>query len=348
MKICIISDDFSPPYDEGFKKIAYHLSREFAKKYNALALGKRGQKTPFPFELIRSNPLFISLRMRRRLRAFDPELIIYIPFSSCTRNSFFRCRILKSFCPNTKIAMVAVQSCSWQTWEHALIKICRPDIVLTPLTDVLERLNSFGINSDFLPFGVDLNKFCPINNDLRRIELRKKYGISVEGRLFLHTGQITEKRNVRLLSQLQGDERQVIVIGSSSSNLLGFPHDSDLISELRKKGVIVWVEHFPNIEEIYQMADCYIYPVFNETGGIGFPLSVVEALACGIPVVTSRYGGLDVTFNESAAIRFANNNDEIISLAMDVSPKQSNYARMLVKGLGWDSIADRLINLMVK
>lgn len=348
MKICIISDDFSPPYDEGFKKIAYHVSKEFAFENHVLAIGRRGQDVPFPLEIIETNPLFLNQNLRKRLRAFNPQLIVYIPLSSCTRNSFFRCKLLKVFCPNTRLAMIAVQSRAWRQWEIPLIRWWQPDLVLTPLPEVLNHLKSLAIFSDYLPFGVDFSEFCISPKDLDRMKLRKKYGIGTKDKVYLHVGQITEKRNVRLLSRLQRDGRQVIIIGSSSSASLGFPHDLGLIKELREKGVKVWVEHFPHIQEIYKLADCYIFPVFNETGGIGFPLSIVESLASGTPVVTTRFGGLEMELKGSPAIRYANTNEEIVSLALKEKDVSGEFCRATVNHLGWESIAKRIVDSVMK
>jgi len=88
LRICIISDDFSPPYDEGFKKIAFHLSKEFAFENQALAIGRRGQDTPFPLKIIKTNLLLLSQKLRKRLHAFDPELLL-IAFFVARSSDYF-------------------------------------------------------------------------------------------------------------------------------------------------------------------------------------------------------------------------------------------------------------------
>ncbi len=346
MRICILGDDFSPPCDEGFKKVSFHLSRELCRDHQVLAIGKRGGEAPFPLEVVETDVLFLSPGLKRRLGGFDPDLILYIPFSSCTRNSFLRCRILKSFCPGARLGMIAVQYRSWQRWELPLIRRWQPDLVLTPLPDVLRHLGTIGIRADYLAFGVDLSKFHPSPGRPHRAALRKKFGIPVEDRVYLHVGQITRKRNVGLLARLQQRGQQVVVVGSSSSASEGYPHDPELVKELENLGVRVWIRYFPNVEEIYQMADCYAFPVFNRTGGIGFPLSVIEALACGIPVVTTRYGGLESAIKEGRAIKYADSDEELLSLAQDPGAVATSEARALVEGLGWDKITSRAVNLL--
>lgn len=43
---------------------------------------------------------------------------------------------------------------------------------------------------------------------------------------------------------------------------------------------------------MYQLSDLYIFPVIFEGGCIGIPLSILEARACGIPVMSTEFGGL--------------------------------------------------------
>lgn len=44
------------------------------------------------------------------------------------------------------------------------------------------------------------------------------------------------------------------------------------------------------IEEIYHLSDLYIFPVVKKNSSIGLPLSILEARACGVPVVTTNFG----------------------------------------------------------
>jgi len=342
MKICLLADDFTAPFDEGFKKISSRLAGEFSAEHELLVLAGRGSSSSFPVELHRANRLLLSPGLRSRLRRFAPDIMVYIPFSSFTRNSFFRCKVLRSYVPGCRIGMIGVQARAWRSWERPLLRLFSPDVVFTPLPEAIETLDRLGVRTRFLPFGAALDKFTPAAAGTRD-ELRRRYGLQSEGRVFLHVGQITEKRNVRILSQLQGDDRQVVVVGSSSSATQGFPHDSGVIRFLEEAGVKVYVKYFPNIEELYQLADCYLFPVFHETGGLGFPLSVVEALACGTRVVSTRFGGLEKELPDCDVVRYADSDEEFIEAAMNSGAGPDRRARDLVGHLSWGGLADRVV-----
>ncbi len=343
MRVALIADDFRPPDDEGFKKLVHRLALEIAQFHTLLAIGQNSAEAPYPLEAIPTNRFLISLKLKRRIREFSPNLILYVPFSSFTRNSFLRCRILAGYAVGAPIAMIGVQSRSWRQWEFVLMRWTAPDLVLTPIESAVSELNAHRIRASFIPFGVDLEKFSPVVDEDEKKRLRADYGLSTQDRIILHVGQITKQRNVGLLSRLQGQGRQVLVVGSSSSTDLGFPHDPEVAGDLEKAGVKVWIRYLPNIEDIYRLSDLYVFPVFHQTGGIGFPLSVVESLACGVPAVTTRYGGLPRKLPECRAVRYAESDDELVSLAEEENTISTAEARHLVTGLSWGQIAHQVV-----
>jgi len=53
-----------------------------------------------------------------------------------------------------------------------------------------------------------------------------------------------------------------------------------------------------NIEKYYQAADCYVFPTIDPKFCVQIPISIVEAMACGLPVVATRFEGLPLFFPE--------------------------------------------------
>ncbi len=118
---------------------------------------------------------------------------------------------------------------------------------------------------------------------------------------------------------------------------------------LDEAGVIVIDKYLEAIEEIYQAADCYVFPVSSETGSIETPLSVLEAMACNLPVVSTRFGGLEDLFDSSASCAEAGLIliDDLQGLGEAIAQVSANpiaRTRELGQKYSWDSIASLLLN----
>jgi glycosyltransferase involved in cell wall biosynthesis len=64
------------------------------------------------------------------------------------------------------------------------------------------------------------------------------------------------------------------------------------------------IDRYRDIRDVFHMADLVVLPFTAPDPWITVPLSMVEALACGVPVVTLRHPGLSevVTDGESGVL----------------------------------------------
>ena len=65
-------------------------------------------------------------------------------------------------------------------------------------------------------------------------------------------------------------------------------------------------------EELYQLSDAYLFPVLDPSGAIEMPLSVLEAMACGVPVLTTPFGDLQQRFPSGSGVVFWRSTDELM------------------------------------
>jgi len=108
----------------------------------------------------------------------------------------------------------------------------------------------------------------------------------------------------------------------------------------------VWNKYFENIEEIYGIADCYAFPTTDETASIGIPLTVLEAMACNLPVITTKFGGLPRIFREGEGLFFLKNQPRLPEFLENINESRlvcRNWVRTRKKVLpySWDKIAER-------
>jgi glycosyltransferase involved in cell wall biosynthesis len=335
--VCIVTENLSEPVDEGIKHFAHSLITSCPAEYKVLGIAARAHgKNGYSHAVsLKTNRFFLNSSLRERIRDFQPGVICYLPSASATLFSFLRSRILKLHCLKAKVVMVSLQQRKYNWLSRSLIRLLSPDAVFVQNEQAMERLSSLGCNTRLLPSGVDLNKFVPVST-ARKAELRTKYNLDPEVFTVLHVGHLTKGRNVELLMRARREHQaQVILV---SSGLLHEDRDA-LYSELKENGVIIMDQYLPDIEEIYQLSDCYFFPVFSSQACIGVPLSVLEAMACNIPVVSVRYGSLPRMFEEGNGLIFADSPDELMAGITKVRSLESCHTREKVIPYSWQAIA---------
>lgn len=143
--------------------------------------------------------------------------------------------------------------------------------------------------------GVDLDKFKPMDKN----KVLKKYGFKPEETIILFAGRIAKIKNIDFLIRSfalvknEISNTMLVIVGRGKEQ----KHLENLVKELNlEKRVIFMGEVSPeNMPEVYNCSDVYAISSYSE----GDPIVVREALACGIPVVSTNVGDLkDIVSNE--------------------------------------------------
>lgn len=129
--------------------------------------------------------------------------------------------------------------------------------------------------------------------------------LSATGRpIAIHLGHLRRNRGLEALAAtraLLGDSIEIVVQGSPT-----FEPDAEVVSELVAAGVVVRRNFESDLRRLFTAADLYVFPVREEdSGAIELPLGVLEAVASGTPVVTTRFGVLPEALEGVAGIHFA-------------------------------------------
>lgn len=340
MRLCFLSERLSPPFDEGFKNVAIHLIAEMGARHEVLALTCFGRNIAAPLvHNVAASRLLLSWPLFRAIRAFRPDLLYYLPTASATPFSFLRGRVLRAYARPGRVVLLLLQPRSNSRWRKQLIRQLAPDAVLLPSAGVAASLPPLPCPVLPMPLGVDLERFSPASAETKAA-LRRKYGLAEDAWVLLHVGHLKRERNVGLLARLQRKiEGQVVIVGSSSTR-----QEPDLTAELRAAGVKV-ISEYLDVVEAYRLADAYLFPVRNEMAAIGIPLSVLEAMACNLPVLTTPFGGLPELFPERKEDGFwyARNDEELVAEAKALRHFRGANTRALVAPYGWPQVAAQIV-----
>ena len=214
--------------------------------------------------------------------------------------------------------------------------MAHPELILTQSESARTKFSEMGLDVRFLSNGVDLDRFSPVAVE-KKTALRKKYALDPSRQIILSVGHLMAVRNFQALVPLIQTGCQVIIAGS-----VYMGDNPQLVSQLEDAGIRVYVGYQPHVEELYQLADCYVFP--PEPGdSISMPLSVLEAMACNLPVISTRFPGLIDAFGENNNVVFVDNMDDIVQQVEGIiSNEYSPGTRELVKSFSWDAIGEQL------
>lgn len=133
--------------------------------------------------------------------------------------------------------------------------------------------------------GVRLEKFNPANKAAHYRPLRNKFNVPDGALLLLYVGSGFERKGLKFLIQsldhLKRDDWRLMVIGKGDwARYRGF-------ASSKSQEKIIYLEPVRDIEAYYAASDAFVLPSLYEP----FGNANLEALATGLPVITSRYSG---------------------------------------------------------
>ena len=321
-KILLVTEYLNPPYDEGIKKTVFNLFESLDENYHLRVICRYGFEKE-NVNVIGTNRLFISRKIKHIISNFSPEILIYFPFASMTFASYLRFFILKKYSKNAKSIIFALQPKKMKNWQERIVNFIKPSVALSPSPQLIENWDKLGWKSKFLPLYTDLEKFVLLPTSQSKSELRKRYNIPTNKYVISHMGHLNEGRNLESLIPLQNMGYQIVIVGSSSTPKDALGSDN-LKQKLLDSGIIILNKYIEKIEEIYQLSDLYVFPVVADCSSIGLPLSILEARACGIPVLTTKFGSVEGFLSDDFGNIIFEDSDNFVDVVAKIKNKKKN------------------------
>jgi glycosyltransferase involved in cell wall biosynthesis len=193
-------------------------------------------------------------------------------------------------------------------YNRCALRLFKPALVLTHSPTLYSRWGDLGVEVCIVPNGVDTERYHPVSAE-RKTELRMKYGIPESSFVILHVGHIEKRRGLDVLIDVITGYKDVTVIIVASSF---FKKDIDLYNRIKDAGALILEDLPSDLSEIYALSDCYLFSAIKHAS-IFMPLSVMEAMATNIPVISTPYEGLRTFFDEGNGIYYYSTQDELFS-----------------------------------
>ena len=294
------------------------------------ALAGRGHQT----EVLRleGDPRWASLLpgTLRSIRRVAPDVLVYVPYSGLTSKALLRHLMLRAAAASRLDVLVTLQS-------DAMVRGLPWGLAPTLGAFASERLRSahheVARDSCVLPPAVNSARFRPSEDS--RGAIREELGLPNDKPIVLHVGHLRRSRGLEPLAELAAGGAVNVVLISSVVN----EPDEGVEDRLRAVDVLVKREFLPRIERWYQAADVYVFPVTDLQGSIEIPLTVLEAMACGAPVVTTPFGGLPSLFSSTESLRFASV-PQLAETAKEMISVNGLPNRFVVAGMNENAFVD--------
>jgi glycosyltransferase involved in cell wall biosynthesis len=202
--------------------------------------------------------------------------------------------------------------------------------------------------------GCDKAVFRPDIKDSTIQEVLKKYGI--HGKYILYSGTLEPKKNIgRLIesfSMLKSEKNirhKLVLAGKKSWKSTAI---LESIDKLSNKDEVILTGYIPetDLASLMSGADVFVFPSLHE--GFGIPL--LEAMACGTPVITSKTSSLPEVVGEAGILVNPYSALEISEAILRVITNDRVREQMRQKGLdqakrfSWEESARNFIALAEK
>lgn len=182
---------------------------------------------------------------------------------------------------------------------------------------------------EYVPgIGIDTEKF--ISTKSYRNVMREQIGIPENKLLLVSVGELSTRKNHEIIIRALNNISDIyyIIIGKGQKE----EYLKKLAQELNLSKRVKLLGYRDNINEIYSACDVLAFPSLQE----GLPVALMEAMACGLPVVCSKIRGNTDLIDENGGVFFdpASVNSCEIALKKIINmdlPSMGNYNACKIK-----------------
>ncbi len=198
--------------------------------------------------------------------------------------------------------------------------------------------------------GVDTERFSPANARFRS-EIRQRYQIPEDALVVLFVGEYRRKglaTVIDALGQLQDHRLHLLAVGRGD-----LAHHRTLAALAGIAERATFADPAQSIEQVFGVADLFVFPTYYEP----FGMVITEAMASGLPVITSRSAGAAELITEGESGLLLDSPSDPAELSRKIAALVSGTAalkdmgrraRSAASGYTWDNVAEDTLDLYAR
>jgi glycosyltransferase involved in cell wall biosynthesis len=208
-----------------------------------------------------------------------------------------------------------------------------------------ELINEYSIPSSKIyvaPHGVDVDFFKPLSSNKIYSYAKKDGEICL-----LYVGSLSARKNleslIRALKELltKRSDIYLLIVGAEPEN--GYIHEA--VRSLNLTGHVTFLGNVSpqHLVELYNTADFVVLPSYKE----GFGMTILEALACGKPVIMTPVGISDIVKRNNLGVVADGFNPSNLTNAIEIAieGKFSNLRSFVQNNFSWDKTVQTILQI---
>jgi glycosyltransferase involved in cell wall biosynthesis len=335
-RILLLTRPICPPWDEGSKNFAYTLAKHASDfEIHLLTCSRKQGSTSIDSRLNLENVICHDIYSSPKwdwLQKMRAYIFLLKEFFLNDGDNF---DILHSFFTPTKLNVFALKLClkkkkikTIQTLatlrddiydEEKLKKIIHADFIITYSDYAKEKLEKIGFdNVKRIYPGIDTNLYSPAP---KNPELMKKFETDDDDFVINYTGEYVRLGDMddivgAFTDLVRENKKFKLHLAVRVKNAKDAAKKREIIKRFKKENILDRVAFIDDgsytMEKIYNLSDISIFPARTMAGKFDIPLAVVEAMACGKPVIVSDLERLKYFLNNENSILILAGNREAL------------------------------------
>jgi phosphatidylinositol alpha-1,6-mannosyltransferase len=231
--------------------------------------------------------------------------------------------------------------------------------------EIIDRVDGIETNHiKFLPNGVDINRFFPVENTSGFLN---RYNIPENSNIILTLARIIRRKGhdtvIKCLPRLikKFPNIQYVIAGPHRKKDTYLDELKLLAKELSVENHIVFVDYIPDsdLNEIYSRSQVYVMVsrTYNDIGDSeGFGITFLEANACGCPVIGSTEGGIpDAVENNKNGLLVPADDIKSLTKAIEKFFEDESFRRKIIdqgiervnNDFTWEKLTIKMVKYLI-